>query len=195
MHAYSHHYLAFNLDWLAEEADQVEAHYMKAIELQPTHPWWWSRWISYLATRGRSCEARLYWRDAVDALSISEDTSEDWIFRSLHRWVARWLLHWSSLISPKTCFARFQRSLPRTTRSSVTLSDLLTALRQAKRGVSVFPLSVPPGTWAPSPHTGLAPSWEGHPLRDSVPGTGRGRGRGERGRVPGRGQASGNRGR
>jgi len=76
-HAYSHHYLAFNLDWLAEEARDVEDHYKRAIQLQPTHPWWWSRWISYLATRGRFHEAKLNWRQAVDALSISEDGSPD----------------------------------------------------------------------------------------------------------------------
>jgi hypothetical protein len=51
--AYSHHYLAFNLDWLARESPTVEQSYLRAIELQPTHPWWWSRWISYLATARR----------------------------------------------------------------------------------------------------------------------------------------------
>ena len=65
-HAYAHHYLAYNLDWLAEETEDLEFHYREAIRLQPTHPWYWSRWISYLATRGRYREAKITWHEALD---------------------------------------------------------------------------------------------------------------------------------
>ena len=30
-------------------------------------------------------------------LSISGDETPSWIFRALHQWVARWLLHWAEL--------------------------------------------------------------------------------------------------
>jgi tetratricopeptide (TPR) repeat protein len=90
--AYSHHYLAFNLDWDAESEEEVEFHYQEAIRLQPEHPWWWSRWISYLATRGRFKAAGAQWREALDALSVAEDSTPQWIYLSLHRWVARWVI-------------------------------------------------------------------------------------------------------
>ncbi len=142
-HPYSHHYLAFNLDWLAEAADEVETHYQAAIRLQPTHPWSWSRWISYLATRGRFREAKSAWRQARDALCVSEDGSPDWIFLSLHQWVARWLLHWSELDFAEEVLSSIPRDLARNDASIQALFNLYAALRQAQRGVSVFPLSVP----------------------------------------------------
>jgi tetratricopeptide (TPR) repeat protein len=168
-HPYSHHYLAFNLDWLAVEADEVENHYQEAIRLQPTHPWYWSRWISYLATRGRFGEAKSKWRDAVNSLSIDEG-SPDWIFLSLHTWVARWLLHWAELDFAEEVLRGIPRELAENEASIQTLWDLLEALRQARRGVSVFPLTVPAKEWwSPSPHTDLPPRWEDHPLHSWIP--------------------------
>lgn len=153
--AYSHHYLAFNLDWNAESVEEVETHYQKAIELQPDHPWWWSRWISYLATRGRFKAAANQWRDALDALSVTEDATPDWIYLSLHRWVARWMLHWSNLDLAENVL----RSIPSSLQSDASVSrlnDLLTALRYAENNRSVFPLSVPASNWwSPRPHTNL----------------------------------------
>jgi tetratricopeptide (TPR) repeat protein len=168
-HAYSHHYLAFNLDWLAERPDQVEEHYRKAAELQPTHPWWWSRWISYLATRGRFHEAKVKWREALVALSVSED-APDWIFFALHRWVARWLLHWGELDFAKQVLQSIPKRLAGKDPSFKLLLDLLQALQQAEQSVSVFPLSVRvTNWWSPMPHTDLPPSWQGRGLRDWMP--------------------------
>jgi len=169
-HAYGHHYLAFNLDWLAEEAHEVEAHYKKAIELQPSHPWWWSRWISYLATRGRFREAKSTWRAALDTLSPDEDGSPDWIFLSLHRWVARWLLHWAELDFAEDVLRAIPKQFAQNDASIQTLWDLLKALRQAERDSCVFPLSIPAKDWwSPGPHTDLPSSWEGRPLRSWEP--------------------------
>lgn len=162
--AYSHHYLAFNLDWLAEHTSDVEYHYQEAIRLQSTHPWWWSRWISYLATRGRVRGARQAWREAVDALSISEDGSPDWMFLSLHRWVARWLLHWAQLDFAEEVLRSIPSSLADSDTSIRALQDLLIALRQAERGVSVFPLTIPARDWwRRGPHTDLPESRDGVP--------------------------------
>lgn len=162
--AYSHHYLAFNLDWIAESEDEVETHYKKAIELQPEHPWWWSRWISYLATRGRFKVAGKQWRDALDALSVTEDATPDWIYLSLHRWVARWMLHWSNLDFAENVL----RSIPSSLQSDASVSrlnDLLTALRFAESGRAVFPLSVPASEWwSPHPHTDLPNELDGQRL-------------------------------
>lgn len=162
--AYSHHYIAFNLDWIAESEEEVETHYKKAIELQPEHPWWWSRWISYLATRGRFKVAGKQWRDALDALSVTEDATPDWIYLSLHRWVARWMLHWSNLDFAENVL----RSIPSSLQSDASVSrlnDLLTALRFAESGRAVFPLSVPASEWwSPHPHTDLPNELDGQRL-------------------------------
>jgi len=92
--------------------------------------------------------------------------SPDWIFLSLHRWVARWLLHWAELDFAEEVLRSIPRKLAENDASIQTLWDLLRALRQAERGVSVFPLSVPAKDWwSPSPHTDLPPAWEGDPLR------------------------------
>ena len=158
-HAYAHHYLAYNLDWLAEETEDLEFHYREAIRLQPTHPWYWSRWISYLATRGRYRQAKITWREALDELSISEDGSPDWIFLSLHQWVARWLLHWAQLDFAENVLLAIPRDLTEKELGIKALWSLLKALRTAERGDSVFPLSVPPSEWrSPTPHTDL-PRW------------------------------------
>ncbi|HKM55339.1 MAG TPA: hypothetical protein VJY33_18180, partial [Isosphaeraceae bacterium] len=158
-HAYAHHYLAYNLDWLAEEAEDLEFHYREAIRLQPTHPWYWSRWICYLATRGRYREAKITWREALDELSISENGSPEWMFLSLHRWVARWLLHWAELDFAEKVLRAIPTDLTEKESSIQALWSLLIALRKAERGESVFPLSVPPSEWRSStPHTEL-PRW------------------------------------
>lgn len=169
-HPYSHHYLAFNLDWLAEEASEVECHYQEAIRLQSAHPWWWSRWISYLATRGRFPEARNAWREAVDAMSADEDWTPRWLILSLHRWVARWLLHWGELDFAEEVLRSIRSEVAESDTSIQTLWNLLAALRAAERGAAVFPLTVPATDWwAPNPHTSLPLSWQGQPLRSWQP--------------------------
>jgi len=169
-HAYAHHYLAYNLDWLGEDAEELESHYREAIRLQPTHPWVWSRWISYLATRGRNREARAQWHEAVRALSIGGDETPSWIFRALHRRVARWLLHWTELDFAEMVLREIPRRLAQQDASIQALWSLLEALRQAERGDSVFPLSVPPREWrSPAPHTDLPSRLQDAPLRSWVP--------------------------
>ena len=169
-HPYSHHYLAFNLDWLAVEPAKVEEHYCEAIRLQSTHPWWWSRWISYLATRGRFREARSAWRDAMASMSVSEYGTPRWLFLSLHRWVARWLLHWAELDFAEEVLRPIPTELAESDTSIQVLWSLLAALREAERGVAVFPLTVPAKDWwSHNPHTDLPLTWKGEPLRSWQP--------------------------
>lgn len=169
-HPYSHHYLAFNLDWLGQQTSEVEMHYQKAIELQPTHPWWWSRWVSYLATRGRFREARSAWQSALDALSVGEEGASDWIYFALHRCVARWLLHWAELDFAEAVLRSIPETLAEGEMSIQALWNLLRALRIAEQGPAVFPLTVPIiDWWSANGHTGLPLTWDDHPMRHWKP--------------------------
>ncbi len=161
-HSYSHHYLAFNLDWLATSSEDIETHYQEAIRLQPDHPWWRSRWISYLATRRRFQDARGAWRDAMSEISVSETgSSREWLCRSLHRWVARWLLHWGELDFAEEVLRSVPKEMTTTDASIQALWELLAALREAQSETAVFPLNVPAKErWSSGPHTNLPLRWQ-----------------------------------
>lgn len=162
--------LELDLDWLAEDATEFERQYREAIKANPADPRLWSRWVSYLATRGRSKEAKENWRLAVDALNVTSDGTPDHIFLSLHGWVARWLLHWGDLDFAEEVLHSIPRRLAENDDGVQALWDLFEALRQARRGVSVFPLSVPARDWwSARPHTDLPLTWEGQALREWFP--------------------------
>ena len=107
--------------------------------------------------RSVSASAKSNWRAAVDALSVSEDSfCQIGFFCRFTAGSPAGSCTGQSSISPKTCFVAIPRKLAENDASIQTLWDLLTALRQAERGVSVFPLSVPARDWwSPSPHTEL----------------------------------------
>src|SRR5207244_2489950 len=82
---YAHHYLAFNTDRLAGDTALVEREYHKAIQLNPTHAWWWSRWINFLITVGRMSDARREWSVAIDELRATDGWERASVFHELHR--------------------------------------------------------------------------------------------------------------
>lgn len=94
---YAHHYLAFNLDMQALQPHRVEYHYHKAIELRTDHCWWWSRWLRFLVTRGRSEEAEQAWKDAQDELYLPRPYAPEELYRDLHGELAALLLYRSQL--------------------------------------------------------------------------------------------------
>lgn len=89
---YAHHYLAYNLDLLGREAERVERHYRRAVELNSQHPWWQARLITFLVTRGRSAEARTAWDAALDELASADHTEGSRLYETLHGWVIETLL-------------------------------------------------------------------------------------------------------
>ena len=159
---YAHHYLAFNLDVLAERALDVETHYRRAIELRPTHLWWHSRWVSYLITRGRMTAARRAWNEALDALGLPDDRAEQWVYENLHLWVARLLVHRGRLEFAEEVL----RGIPARVRENhpglAAVLRRLRALIEARRAHTVFPLCVPYESWWRGPHLcpGRRPSGE-----------------------------------
>lgn len=94
---YAHHYLAYNLDCLAVEEERARHHYLEAVNLNLTHPWWWSRWINFLITTGRMDEAREQLTRGRIELGLDTGDTPTHIFHAFHKWVVRLLLHRSQL--------------------------------------------------------------------------------------------------
>jgi len=162
---YGHHYLAFNLDWLAADIPWVERHYRRAIGLNPEHSWWWSRWICFLITIGRGYQAKQAWNDATDALSVDALPDDTGVFEALHLWVARLLLHRGQLDFAERVLNSTPTGVRREHVGFRALDRLLTALREAERGRGVFPLFIPPTEWwRRIPHLDFPPQVDGQPL-------------------------------
>jgi tetratricopeptide (TPR) repeat protein len=134
--AYGHHYLAYNLDVLAEDAERVRAEYEKARDAQPTHPWFWGRFICFLITTGELDRAMNVWSEAAAAFQL--DQGEEWIAAELHRNVAHLLTYRGQIDGAR----RVLRDVPRAARSTdwfLALDGWLAELEAAERDQLVFP--------------------------------------------------------
>jgi hypothetical protein len=68
--AYSHHYLAWNLDQAGKDGRTARQEYQRAIELERDNPWYSSRFITFLRDNGFRRHAHEAWERAmVDVLS------------------------------------------------------------------------------------------------------------------------------
>lgn len=149
---YAHHYLAFNLDILAERAPEVEYHYQQAIELRARHHWWHSRWVNYLITRGRMSDARRAWTEALDVLGLPDPDAEQWVYENLHLWVARLLVHRGRLDFADEILHGIPEEALHDHLGLSAIVRRLKALLEARRAHVVFPLSVPQDRWWNGPH-------------------------------------------
>ncbi len=167
---YAHHYRAFNLDWLAEDQPTIEDEYKQAIDLNPRHPWWQSRWINYLITVGKTTAARSAFANATEALEEAMASHPEYVYRSLHSWVAALLLHRGQLDFARQVLDRVPVEVRWEHRGFVALGEKLAALEEARRGRGVFPLSVPASQhWRKSPHLDFPPQVDGKDLRAWYP--------------------------
>ncbi|NJK32181.1 MAG: hypothetical protein HC927_07115 [Deltaproteobacteria bacterium] len=89
--SYAHEYLGYNLDRLGKELRAAEAAFRRAVELDPTNPWWNRRLIQALQRRGKLAAAWSAWLDALHAVVGSGEANE-WLQRHLHVGVARGFL-------------------------------------------------------------------------------------------------------
>jgi tetratricopeptide (TPR) repeat protein len=149
---YAHHYLAYNLDIVAERTTEVEAHYREAIRLAPQHAWWHSRWITYLVTRGRSANAKSAWSEALDALGLPDLNADPWIYENLHLWVARLLVHRGQLDFAEEVLRAIPTFVLNQYPRLKAVERRLDSLLEARRVGSVFPLNIPSDLWWSSPH-------------------------------------------
>jgi len=150
-HAYAHHYLAYNLDIEGRDPDRVEKHYRRAVEEQPEHPWWHSRWIRFLLTEGRSREARRAFGAAMAELAPTEPHRSSF-YRQLHLEVARMALHRMDL----ELAGEVLDLVPAGQREDLTkygpLARRLRVLREVQQNGAVFPAWMSPDAWWQGPH-------------------------------------------
>jgi tetratricopeptide (TPR) repeat protein len=159
---FAHHYWAFNLDRAAGDRRVVEQEYLRAIELNPTHPWRWSRWINFLITVGRIPEAREQWKRALEALPFEGNDNDLWIFEGLHLLVARLLLHRAQLEFATEVLAGVPDIIRGEHKGFRALGRLLKGLTIARDERGVFPAEIDPDQyWTrshldfPETHKGL----------------------------------------
>lgn len=161
---YGHHYKAYNLDYIAKDEQASELHYRTAVELNPLHPWYWSRWINFLITTGRMKEARDEWVIAGNALS-APDNCEDETFYHLHFWVAQLLVHRAQLDFARQILDEVPDRVRKNQSQFIELYQLLNVLLIARDERAVFPAYiVPDDYWSVYPHLGQPIQWNGQSL-------------------------------
>jgi len=175
---YANHYLAFNLDILAQSPQEIEKHYQKALDIESENVWWWSRWINYLITRARTQEARITWDNALDALGFPGHEDDYFVYEHLHIWVARLLIHRGELDFASAVL----RDIPQRVKEGTGGTNLLKAsgikamerrlkaLLEARENRAVFPLSISPEEWWIGPHKSPLRSSDDQPLVKWIPG-------------------------
>jgi tetratricopeptide (TPR) repeat protein len=146
--AYAHHYRAYNLDILADDPAPVEVGYRRALALRPDHVWHHGRFISLLLICGRPREAHDAWEEALRALDGLRHHA--WLFRELHRPIARLLLHRGRLEFAAEVLDDVPERLGATWIAPMRV--LLTQLEEAEADQLVFPASVPPANRWEGPH-------------------------------------------
>lgn len=146
--AYAHHYRAYNLDILADDPIPVEEAYRRALALRPDHVWHHGRFITFLLTCGRAREAHDAWDEALRALDGLR--GHGWLFRELHRPVARLLLHRGRLDFAKEVVDDIPDRLGDTWLPPTR--TLLAQLEEAEADQLVFPASVPRAQRWDAPH-------------------------------------------
>ncbi len=151
--AYAHHYRAYNLDILARDASAAEAGYRRALDLQRDHPWHHCRLITFLLTRSRVREAQSAWDGALRQLDGVRRHA--WLFRELHRPVARLLLHRGRLEFARLVLEDVPASLDLDWRDA--LLGLLVQLEEAQADSLVFPAHIAHADRWSGPHLLLSP--------------------------------------
>lgn len=92
-HAYSWHYLGYNLDRGHLQLNDADRAYRHAIALEENNPWYNARYVAFLARRGRARAAIEEWERVRTRLSLPDTTADEWIARNVHVQVVHaWLV-------------------------------------------------------------------------------------------------------
>ena len=107
---------------------------------------------------------------ATEALQEATESNPEYVYRSLHSWVAALLLHRGQIDFARQLLDHVPADVRREHRGFVALAEKLAAMEEARRGRGVFPMSVPSSQhWRKSPHLDFPPQVEGKDLRTWYP--------------------------
>lgn len=87
--AYSHHYLAWNLDQAGKDGATAWQEYKVAISLEADNPWYNSRFITFLRAAGFRRDAHEAWQRAIEHVLTGRWATRINLPRHFHSWVAR----------------------------------------------------------------------------------------------------------
>lgn len=87
--AYSHHYLAWNLDQAGKDGRTARREYQQAIDLERDNPWYNSRYITFLRDNGFRRDARDAWQRAKQHVLTGSWASKIKLPIHFHYWIAR----------------------------------------------------------------------------------------------------------
>jgi tetratricopeptide (TPR) repeat protein len=144
---YTCHYAGFNLERAKGAFRDVERHLAKAVELDPSNPWWNSRRVTFLIRNAQYLAARRAWREALDAVDPSGDrvaSDGGWLARNLHRWVvSAWLEAGEVELASEAFDAIPPEVVSRDDRLQSLEARLADALEAVALGASVYPAGLP----------------------------------------------------
>jgi tetratricopeptide (TPR) repeat protein len=170
--AYSHHYLAYNLDRSHRNLEEVRRSYEYAATAEPKNPWWQQRWVRHLIAHGTLAEARAAWQNA--RRSVDPDGSRlrrsAWLSLNLHYWVARRWLAVGQLEDARGVLSEIPDLWLEEEEELRRLRDLIASQEQAMAlGEDVYPVSTPLEARWKTPRA-LRPKRAGKPLETWAPG-------------------------
>jgi tetratricopeptide (TPR) repeat protein len=149
---YAHHYLAYNLDVDGLDAARVEREYELAIALRPDNPWWHSRHVTFLVTRGRLDEAWEAWNTALVHVRPEDYADSSFLYENLHFWVAYTLLNAGEYDLVRSVIAEVPAEVLSNNRGFDALVDRLEAMVEARDWGSFVPgYAFRPGWWRDPP--------------------------------------------
>ena len=171
--AYAQHYFGFNLDRAGSSRDQAEQALRRAVELDPSNPWWNTRLVTFLIEQTRFLEARNEWLSAIDRVDPTGETVErsPWLARHMHRWVvSEWLDH-AEVEFAREVFEGIPRQI---VEQDLVLSRLAQRLADAEEaqalGETIYPPYVPSEERWKGPRVVPQTSADGSALRAWYPG-------------------------
>lgn len=158
-HAYAQEYLAYNLDRVGKKLPEGEAAFAKAVEVEPTNPWWNRRYVQALARRGKINAAHKAWLAALRNVPGAAEPDE-WLQRNLFAGVAEAFLRRGE----EELAAQVIESVPAEARCRELLAHYNRVLhrREARElGGPIFPESLPfLRRWdGPTQDTGMDPRY------------------------------------
>jgi hypothetical protein len=88
---YAWHYLGFNLQRTGQSRELTERSFRQAVSLNPDHPWWNSRLVTYLIRDGQPATARDEWKLALQRVDPdgTQVRTKGGLAYHFHLWVAR----------------------------------------------------------------------------------------------------------